>query len=118
MRNLLFTLTVLLMTTLTVGAGADPRGGRKTFSDTIGRGMRHTYDLVLNGDETTIVEINGNGRSDLDCFIFDENDNLVVKDDDSSDQCRLTVTPLWTGHFTLIIKNVGTTHSTYRGVAY
>lgn len=114
----LFAVIVLLVISFSSNGRADPRGGRKTFFDTIGRGMQHKYDLVLLEDEVTAIEIDGNGRSDLDCYVLDEGGNLITKDTDSSDNCRLTVVPRWTGHFTLIIKNVGTTYSTYKGVAY
>ena len=63
--------------------------------------------FLLNGKETTVVTIRGDGDSDLDCFIYDENGNEADRDDDSTDRCVLTVLPRWTGRFSVRIKNLG-----------
>ena len=116
----IFGCIALTLAALTVSAdaAADPVGGRKTFGDTIGRDIEQHYDIVLRKEELTIVNVRGAGRSDIDCFIFDEDDNLVASDQDSSDVCLLRVVPRWTGHFTIVIKNVGGQRTSYRGAAF
>lgn len=96
-------------------ADASPMSGRKTIHDTLGRGMQITYDVILNKEEPTVFVVNGNGRSDLDCYIYDENDLLVAKDNDETDACVVRVNPKWAGHFSFVIKNVGDKPNTYSG---
>lgn len=99
-------------------ANASPIGGRKVIRDTIGRGMQTTYDVVLKDGEQTMFTINGNGRSDLDCFLYDENGELVGKDDDATDTCVVSITPKWAGHFSFVVRNVGDKVSVYTGSAF
>ena len=99
-------------------AEADPLGGTKLFNDTIGRDIQQSYDIILKKEESTVFQLSGDGRSDLDCFVYDENGDLVARDVDSSDDCHLTVTPRWTGHFTFVIRNVGNRSNSYRGRAF
>jgi len=98
-------------------AMADPVGGGKLFKDTVGKRMQHDYDLVLKENEPTLVTLEGNGRSDIDCFLYDENGGMIDFDVDETDTCALTVTPKWAGHFTLRVVNVGNSVSTYHGSA-
>mgnify|MGYP002142357249 CR=1 FL=1 len=103
---------------LATDASADPLGGRKTFGDTIGRDMEQHYDIILKKEELTMIQVTGAGRSDLDCYLYDEENHLVDSDEDPSDRCLLKVTPRWTGHFDIVIRNVGGQRTSYRGSAY
>jgi hypothetical protein len=61
---------------------------------------------LLGGFNHRIV-VRGDGSSDLDAYLYDENGNLVAFDDDSTDLCLLNIVPRWTGSFTLVIRNRG-----------
>jgi hypothetical protein len=39
--------------------------------------------------------------------VFDEHGNLVVSDIDTVDYCYVSWTPLWTGEFTVEVRNIG-----------
>ena len=59
------------------------------------------------------VVVNGDGDTDLDCHIYDENGDLIVYDDDDTDYCVLSWNPLWTGPVTLSIRNLGDVWNQY-----
>ena len=51
------------------------------------------YDVVFRGSQLAAVSVSGDGDTDLDCFVYDGDGNLVTKDDDATDECRLTFRP-------------------------
>ena len=53
------------------------------------------------GGARAIVTVEGDGSTDLDVYVYDENGNLVAKVDGPGDKCRVTWTPRWTGKFTI-----------------
>jgi hypothetical protein len=74
------------------------------------RVLAHTTDIftfTFRGGESAIIEVVGDGDTDLDCYVFDENDNLIDSDTDYTDHCILIWTPRWTGPFKLHIHNLG-----------
>jgi len=73
----------------------------------------HEWTLHLPAGEHTRIVVDGDGDSDLDAFLFDENGNLIDLDNDGTDICILDVVPRWTGEFTLRIVNVGSLANLY-----
>lgn len=61
-----------------------------------------------------MVIVNGDGDTDLDLYVYDENGNLMGKDIDYSDYCVVSWTPRWTGPFTIKIKNRGSVYNRYK----
>ena len=55
----------------------------------------------------------GDGDTDLDCFLKDENGNVVANDVDSTDTCLLQMTPKWTGQFHVEVRNNGSVYNSY-----
>jgi hypothetical protein len=66
-----------------------------------------TISMRLTAGFNHHIEVRGDGSSDLDAYLYDQNGNLVAFDDDSTDLCLLDITPRWTGTFTLVIRNRG-----------
>lgn len=64
---------------------------------------RHTF----KAHEEAVVICIGDGDTDLDLYIYDENYNLIDKDDDYTDDCICTFIPSWTGTFYIKIVNRG-----------
>lgn len=85
--------------------GATGGPGRKT-TVVASRGL-DSYRVTFRGGEPAVVVASGDGDSDLDLYIYDENGNLICKDDDNSDDVVCSWTPRWTGTFTLRVKNRG-----------
>jgi hypothetical protein len=65
------------------------------------------YHMAFVGREWEVLAVSGDGSTDIDLYVYDENDILVAKDDDSSDECRVRFIPRWTGNFTVLVVNRG-----------
>lgn len=85
--------------------GATGGPGRKTT--VVSRGQTDVYRVNFKGSEPALVLVSGDGDSDLDLFVLDENGNQVCKDDDATDDMICRWTPKWTGQFTIRVKNLG-----------
>ena len=77
-----------------MGAGSIPPNGTRTHSLHIG--MR---------DHWVTVEGQGRASDDLDCWIYDEYDDLIDSDTDYTDYCILRTPGL--GRHRLVIRNYG-----------
>lgn len=63
------------------------------------------YDAVFEeGVEYSIYVEPTNPIADLDLYIVDENENLVAQDEDEDADALCTVSPLWTGSFTVVVR--------------
>lgn len=82
-------------------------GGPKQARSVVGSRSRDSYKVTFREGEPARVLVSGDGDSDLDLFIYDENGNLVCKDDDATDDMICGWTPRWTGRFTIRIVNLG-----------
>lgn len=81
--------------------------------DVLVPGEAVNYNLTLKQDQLTQIGVKGDGDGDIDCWLYDENNNLVKEDADSTDTCYLTANPIWTGRFVLRVKNNGRAASIY-----
>lgn len=88
-------------------------GGPKYAHDRVEAHSTVKYTIRFRGGETAWVIVSGDGDTDLDLYIYDENGNLIESDTDSTDQCVCSFTPRWTGNFTIKIKNLGSVYNRY-----
>lgn len=65
------------------------------------------YHMTFVGREWEVLAVSGDGSTDIDLYVYDENNNLVAKDDDNSDDCLVRFIPRWTGNFTIKVVNRG-----------
>ena len=65
------------------------------------------FTAAFRGREYARIDVMGDGDTDLDCWVYDENGNLIDSDTDTTDWCILEFVPQWTGNFTLKITNFG-----------
>jgi hypothetical protein len=81
--------------------------GPKRYTGTVGGSDREdTWNLGdFRGREPARVIVDGDGDTDLDCYIYDEGGNLIDSDTDTTDYCILSWTPAWTGGFRLRIRD-------------
>ena len=64
----------------------------KTQTLTLDKGV--TYAVIVFGD---------NGRvADIDCQVLEENENVISTDADKTNTAVVSVTPKWTGQFTIV----------------
>lgn len=90
-----------------------------------GPGERYSYVYGNSNDlyEVSFVEsqlaeivVVGDGDTDLDLYVYDSNENLIVKDDDYTDRCYVSWVPRWTGRFIVKIVNRGPILNNYHFV--
>ena len=72
------------------------------------------HSLYLIGGVDYEIRLRGDGDTDLDCFLYDENGNLILSDIRIVDSCVLYITPLWSGPFELEVSNLGFVWNRYR----
>ena len=70
------------------------------------------WDTFLAGGRASVM-LTGNGRTDLDIFIYDDVGNLIVQGIGPTDIETVRWTPLWTGRFRIVIRNLGPVPNTY-----
>lgn len=82
-------------------------GGPKSGSAVVYGNCTDTYTIYFKSGIPAEVGVSGNGATDLDLYVYDESGNLIVADDDYSDDCYVCWTPRWTGKFIVKVVNRG-----------
>ena len=72
------------------------------------------YRVRFSGREFAEVCVVGDGDTDLDLFIYDDNGNLICSDTGYTDRAYCSWTPRWTGTFEIEIDNLGSVWNEYR----
>lgn len=93
----------------TLGATAGP----SKHYDRVQPGQFDQYTVTFNGGEQATVGVVGDDTTDLDLYVYDENGNLIAKDDDLTDECLCEWVPQWTGNFIIRIYNRGAVYNDY-----
>lgn len=88
-------------------------GGSIYRHDCVRGNATDVWRFRFRGGETAYVVVSGDGDTDLDLYVYDENGNLITQDIDLTDQCVVAFTPRWTGYFTIKIKNRGSIMNCY-----
>ena len=82
-------------------------GGPKSRRTVVNTRATDVYRITFNGGEPARVFVSGDGDSDLDLYVYDQNGSLICKDDDPTDDMICGWTPKWTGPFTVRVVNRG-----------
>jgi hypothetical protein len=77
-------------------------------------GQTDVINVTLQGGDAALIAISGDGDSDLDLFVLDENGNQVCRSTSTGDDEYCRFTPKWTGKFTVRIKNHGRIDNRYQ----
>lgn len=72
-----------------------------------------TYKVKFWSKELAEVCVSGDGDTDLDLYVYDENGNLIESDTDYTDECVVRWVPAWTGNFIIKIVNRGALYNNY-----
>jgi len=90
-----------------MSASRGSMSGPRRFRGSVGGSDREDIWSLGNfrGRSPARVILRGNGRTDLDCYIYDEHNNLIDSDTDRTDLCVLGWTPSWTGPFRLRVRD-------------
>ena len=89
-------------------------GGAIVHYDLVRARDTDIYRIRFRGREYAEVCVVGDGDTDLDLYIYDQNGNLVCSDTDYTDRMYCSWTPRWTGPFEIEIENLGTVYNEYR----
>jgi hypothetical protein len=107
-------IALVLAVLLVPGAAVAGRiGGPQRHLDSVNARSNDWYRIPFHGNEQATIVISGDGSTDLDCWVYDENGNQVDSDTDSTDKCWLTWTPAWSGVFKVKISNFGYISNVY-----
>ena len=88
------------------------RGPYETV-DRVSAGTTDVWPVKFNGGELAEVFIGGDGDTDLDLYVYDENGNLICRDIDPTDYAYCSWHPSWTGDFLVKIENIGEVYNEY-----
>lgn len=90
-----------------------PIGGSSYNSTSVNGNGTDVYTVSFIAGQTAVVTVVGDGDTDLDLYVYDSNGNLIVKDDDYTDNCIVSWTPKWTGKFKIKVVNRGPVYNRY-----
>ena len=97
--------------------GAESMRGRRPgparHRDTVGVGRTDVYWETFAGGKYAEVSVVGDGDTDLDLYIYDENGNLICRDTGYGDWPSCHWWPQWTGQFRIRIENLGRVYNNY-----
>jgi hypothetical protein len=71
------------------------------------------YTASFRAGQLAEVAVAGNGYTDLDLYIYDENNNLITWDENYGDNCYVRFVPKWTGLFKVRVVNRGKTGNVF-----
>lgn len=90
-----------------------PVSGKSYNRTSVNGNGTDVYTVSFIAGQTAVVTVVGDGDTDLDLYVYDSNGNLIVKDDDYTDNCVVSWTPKWTGKFKIKVVNRGPVYNRY-----
>ena len=87
-------------------------GAQRTY-ERVRAGATDSYTFRFRGGDPAAVFVWGDGNTDLDLYVYDQNGNRICSDTNDSDTMLCRWTPSSTGAFTIRIKNYGRAHNDY-----
>ena len=88
-------------------------GGASRTLSRLPAGYNDTYQIPYYGNSFAELAVVGDGDSDLDLLVTDENGNRICYDVSGSDQLYCSWTPRWDGYFIVTVANVGRVRNSY-----
>lgn len=88
-------------------------GGAQVLSDMVYSNGEQMFFCDFYAHQVAMVALVGDGDSDLDLFIYDQNMNLVTEDAGYDFDCLCTWTPAWTGRFYMKVVNRGNVYNRF-----
>lgn len=82
--------------------------------DTVLARRTDIYNVAFRGGESAMLQISGDGDTDLDLIVKDEYGNVICVSDGAGDDESCRWTPQWTGNFRIEVRNLGSVWNRYR----
>jgi hypothetical protein len=73
-----------------------------------------THSFTFRKGQKVTIKVTGDGDTDIDLYVYDENGRLVAKDDDTTDICVVQFTPEETQRYQVKITNLGNVYNEYK----
>jgi len=104
-KAMMLAVTLLAVSVIPGFAGAvgGPKYGKYRIA---AEGVR-TFTICFHGGETAHIDIEGDGDTDLDLYVYDSRGNLVVSATDYSDKCCVMWVPIRGECYTIKVLNYG-----------
>jgi hypothetical protein len=71
------------------------------------------YHLNFIAGRLAEIAVSGDGDTDLDLYVYDQNGNLIQSSEDYSDECYVSWVPKWTGSYTIKVVNRGNVYNRF-----
>lgn len=116
MKNKIYRIAMLcgLLAANTPQLPAEAVGGMRTASGRVAAlGSVEFQPIVFYRGRVATAVVVGDGDTDIDLYVYDNNGNLIAKDEDGTDRCVAVWTPAWTGAFKIVIVNRGKVYNNY-----
>ncbi|MDP1563457.1 MAG: hypothetical protein Q8M16_18910 [Pirellulaceae bacterium] len=94
-------------------AAADPVGGPKADHTRVEANSTDVFKVDCWGDEVTAFRIQGDGDTDLDLYVYDEDGNLISSGTGYSDREEVQVRPHYRQTMTIKVVNRGNVYNAY-----
>lgn len=96
-----------------VEAGRGRVGGASSTLSRLPAGQTDTWEVPFYGDSYAELAVVGDGDSNLDVLVTDENGNTICYDVSWSDQIYCDFVPSWNGYFYVTVQNNGGSRNSY-----
>jgi hypothetical protein len=96
-----------------VEAGRGRVGGVSSTLSRLPAGQTDTWEVPFYGDSYAELAVVGDGDSNLDVLVTDENGNTICYDVSWSDKIYCDFVPRWNGYFYVTVQNNGASRNSY-----
>jgi len=91
----------------------DTVSGPKYLYDKIGADGQITYTLAFEANKLAEILVCGDGDTNLDLYVYDQNNSLIVCDEGYTDDCYVRFVPKYTVNFNIVVKNRGQVYNKF-----
>lgn len=88
-------------------------GGPRSTTDRVLSNTTDVWEINFRGGERGSIRVDGDGDTDLDCYVYNSAGTLVAYDNDLTDYCVLDWYQASTGTVRLEIRNLGDVYNEY-----
>lgn len=88
-------------------------GGPRSTTDRVLSNSTDVWEIAFRGGERGSIRVDGDGDTDLDCYVYNSAGTLVAYDNDLTDYCILDWYQASTANIRLEIRNLGDVYNQY-----